>query len=93
MPNQDVMLREAFSDRRIRNAGTFNLNKNINSFQSNLEFRKMGTHQLNSNVVLKNNEALIKNVSNLLSDFNSSKASVSLFPDTIHYGVLAKGYV
>jgi len=78
-----VLLREAFSDRRVRNAGTFNLNKQINSFQSNLEFRKMGTHQLNAEGVQKNNEALIKNVSNLLSDFNNSKSSVSIIPDSI----------
>lgn len=67
-PNQDMILREAFSDRRIRNAGTFSLNPNVNSFQSNLEFRKMGIHQLNSQSLNKNNEALIKNVSNMLSD-------------------------
>jgi len=83
-PNQEVLLREAFSDRRVRNAGTFNLNKQINSFQSNLEFRKMGTHQLNAESVQKNNEALIKNVSNLLSDFNNSKSSVSIQPDKIN---------
>lgn len=82
-PNQEVLLREAFSERRIRNAGTFNLNKHINSFQSNLEFRKMGTHQLNSESVQKNNDALIKNVSNLLSDFNSSKSSITIMPDVV----------
>lgn len=85
------MLREAFSDRRIRNAGTFKLNQNVNSFQSNLEFRKMGTHQMNVAPANKNNEALIKNVSSMLADFNTSKNSVSVYPDVINYGILAKG--
>jgi len=83
-PNQDLLLREAFSDRRIRNSGTYNLNPEVNSFQSNLEFRKMGTHQLNNQSVKKNSEALIKNVTNLLSDYNATKSSVSIMPDALN---------
>jgi len=91
--NRENLLKEVFADRRIRNAGAFGLNANMNSLASNLEFRKMGTHQLSSKTPFKNEENLKDSVRMMLNDYEQSKPSVSVYPDTLNFGILAKGYL
>jgi len=91
--NRENLLKEVFADRRIRNAGAFGLNANMNSLASNLEFRKMGTHQLSSKTPFKNEDNLKDSVRMMLNDYEQSKPSVSVYPDTLNFGILAKGYL
>ena len=91
--NHDNLLKEVFAERRIRNAGAFGFNSNINSLASNMDFRKMGVHQLASKTPFKNEQSLNDNVRAMLNDYEHSKASINIYPDTLSYGILAKGYL
>jgi len=81
-PNKDLnrenLLKEVFAERRIRNAGAFGLNANMNSLASNLDFRKMGTHQLSSKTPFRNEETLKDSVRLMLNDYEQSKPSISI---------------
>jgi len=76
--NRDNLLKEVFAERRIRNAGAFSHNANLNSLASNLDFRKMGTHQLASKTPFRNEENLKDSVRMMLNDYEQSKPSISV---------------